>query len=93
MNLQSITKYFPEKDDPGWQKFQLTIYSMYEIVCIAGLALISFVVFRGCSRVIEEGYTCGIGITWFILAAGFFMIGLVSAWKLYELSSCPAARP
>ena len=92
MKIPSITAIFPDKDDPGWQDLQVTIYSIYEIVCIASLALISFVVSRGCSRVIEDGDYCGIGITWFILAAGFIVVGLVCAWKLYELSSCPAAR-
>jgi len=87
MKIPLITAIFPDMDERGWENLQVTIYSIYAIVCIASLVLISSVVFRGCSMVIEEGYSCGIGITWFILAAGFFVVGLICAWKLYGLSS------
>ena len=70
---------------PSWQDLDTFAYAASIILCTACLALIYVFVTRSCEAIFLTGDDCGVGYGWLGLAAGFFVIDVFSAWKVYRL--------
>lgn len=76
----------------SWQDIEACVYTGFIAICTVCLAVIYVFVIRRCDAIIMAGDYCGVGIGLFGLAAGFFMIGAFSAWKVYRLAGS-GSRP
>ncbi|MFA4824262.1 MAG: hypothetical protein WC593_03805 [Methanoregula sp.] len=71
--------------EPSWQDVEIFAYAATFSQCIACLVLIYVFVNRSCEAIFLKGGDCGVGYGWIGLAAGIFVIGVFSAWKVYRL--------
>ncbi|MDO9035509.1 MAG: hypothetical protein Q7U51_09935 [Methanoregula sp.] len=71
--------------EPSWQDVEIVEYAATLILCAACLVLIYVFVNRSCEAIFLTGDDCGVGYGWIGLAAGIFVIGMFSAWKVYRL--------
>lgn len=79
--------------EPSWKDVEISAYAANLSLCAACLVLIYVFVNRRCETIFRTGGDCGVGIGWFGLAAGLFVIGVFLAFGVYRLLGARSAQP